>query len=600
MKKISIFVPVYNCEEYLEECLESIENQTFNKEEIEVIIINDGSSDKSLDIINNFSKKNPDWIIRSRENKGVAITRNEGLDLVNGEYLMFLDSDDYLEKDALSNIYKELMENNSDIGIFKTNYFDKKNNYGEINKSFFSNGKIITSLKEMPSLVKFIRNAAIIYKKEIIKQVRFIPDVVHEDNYFCVKSYSLANKVYISDTHVYNIRKREGESLSIMQQLNFKTYKDFLINVIKEDKEIKSAVIIKIHINQLIGYIRKNVSTEKIKEAKCMLYKYLKDLEKDDIISKLTYYRLLIYARLKCLMHLDKKVLKQDLSKFGYTLLTLISPKLNTKVIYKNRIGKDINLKEPKLFNEKIQYLKLYELPYKDIYVNCADKYLVREFVKERGCKEILIKLLGVYDSPSEINFKKLPKKFVLKWNFGCGLNILCHDKNKLDEEETKKKLKKWRKNKFYIKSSELHYKKIKKKIICEELIGDNTTHQIDDYKFYCFDGNAYCVMVCVGRDSIKNQKPRFYFFDKDYKWLKINKQSLDGVCDFDLSKVKNIDKMFEYAEKLSQGFKFVRVDLYNVNGKIYFGELTFTPSAGVDTGYTEEGNKLLGDKINL
>lgn len=281
-------------------------------------------------------------------------------------------------------------------------------------------------------------------------------------------------------------------------------------------------------------------------------------------------------------------------------IMTLISPVVSTKMFYKRRMGKKLNLDEPKLFNEKIQYLKLYELPNKDIYANCADKYLVREFVKDRGCEEILINLLGVYDSEEEIDFKKLPKKFVLKWNFGCGLNILCHDKTKLDEEETKKKLKKWKKNKFYLKSAEIHYRKIDKKIICEELIGDTNGKQIDDYKFYCFDGEVYCVMVCVGRDSLKKQKPRFYFFDKDYKWLRINKQSLDGICDFDLSKVKNIDKMFEYAKKLSEGFKFVRVDLYNVDGKIYFGELTFTPSAGVDNGYTDEGNKLLGDKIKL
>jgi len=281
-------------------------------------------------------------------------------------------------------------------------------------------------------------------------------------------------------------------------------------------------------------------------------------------------------------------------------IMTIISPVASTKIFYKRRMNQKLNLKEPKLFNEKIQYLKLYELPKKDIYTNCADKYLVRDFVKERGCEEILIKLLGVYDSAKEINFKKLPKKFVLKWNFGCGLNILCHNKKELVEEDVKKKLNKWKKNKFYLKSAEIHYKKINKKIVCEELIGDNTNGQIDDYKFYCFDGEVYCVMVCVGRNSEKNQKPRFYFFDRDYKWLRINKQSLDGICDFDLKKVKNIDKMFEYATKLSKGFKFVRVDLYNVNGKIYFGELTFTPSAGVDTGYTDEGSKLLGDKIKL
>ena len=276
-------------------------------------------------------------------------------------------------------------------------------------------------------------------------------------------------------------------------------------------------------------------------------------------------------------------------------LLSTVSPKLSTKALYKRRIGKNINLKNPKTFNEKIQWLKLNVYPYDDIYTKCADKYAVRKYIKMKGCSNILTKLYGVYENARDINFDLLPNKFVLKWNFGCGLNIICEDKSKINRDEVIKKLNKWKHNKFYLKTSEMHYKKIDKKIICEEYLTDRTSKRIDDYKFYCFNGKPYCVMICVGRDK---GKPKFYFFDRDWKFLRINKIGEKCEKNFTVKKPVGIDEMFKYAEILSSDFPFVRVDLYNVNGKIYFGELTFTPSAGVDTGYTDEGQLILGEMI--
>ena len=285
------------------------------------------------------------------------------------------------------------------------------------------------------------------------------------------------------------------------------------------------------------------------------------------------------------------------IKKLYLSALTIISPKLNTKVYYKKRFGKSINLDNPQTLNEKIQWLKLNKYTTDPIYTECADKYLVREYVKKQGCGDILIPLIGVYDNSSQINWNDLPKKFVLKWNFGCGLNILCNDKKAINEIKTKKLLNKWKYNKFYLQSSEMQYKNIKKKIICEEYLDDNSGHQIKDYKFYCFNGKPYCVMICVGREY---GKPEFYFFTKEWKFLNILKFSLDKADQINIEKPKEMDKMFEYAEKLCKDFPFVRVDLYDVNGKIYFGELTFTPSAGLDDDYTEEGCLLLGRQLYL
>ena len=279
-------------------------------------------------------------------------------------------------------------------------------------------------------------------------------------------------------------------------------------------------------------------------------------------------------------------------------IVTLISPTLNTKILYRRRLKERINLKNPKKFNEKIQWLKLNVYPKNEIYARCADKYLVREYIKECGCEEILNKLYGVYDSTKQIEWNKLPNQFVLKWNFGCGLNIICSDKTKLDEKDVKQKLKRWKHSKFYLKTSEMHYSKIKRKIVCEEYLSNDNGTGLDDYKIYCFNGRADSIMVCVGRSE---GKPKFYYFDREWNWLK--DYSYDGInskSEINIEKPKCFDDMIKYAEILSKPFPFVRVDLYVANNKVYFGELTFTPAAGLDAEKTLIADESQASKIKI
>ena len=219
----------------------------------------------------------------------------------------------------------------------------------------------------------------------------------------------------------------------------------------------------------------------------------------------------------------------------------------------------------------------------------------MRNYIKELGCEKILIDVIKIYDNVDEINFDELPNKFVLKWNFGCGYNIICTDKSKLNQNVTRKILKKWGKSKFHLHNSELHYKNIKRKIICEKFIEPEKGILPDDYKFYCFNGKAEYVMICSDRDK---GNTKFYFYDRDWNLVKLNKKSQNLPESFNIEKPKMMEKLFEYADKLSLSFPFVRVDLYTSEDNIYFGELTFTPSAGLDTGYTDEGDKILADKI--
>ena len=262
---------------------------------------------------------------------------------------------------------------------------------------------------------------------------------------------------------------------------------------------------------------------------------------------------------------------------------------------FKESLGYELNLENPKTFNEKLQWLKLY---YNDpLMTKCADKYLVREYVSEKGYSKILNELYGAYDKFSDIDISKLPNKFVIKCTHGCAYNVICRDKKKFNYEETQKKVNSWMNEKYGYVSTELHYLNIKPRIIVEKYISDMDSLFPTDYKFYCFDGYVDSVLVCVDRQI---GQPKFYFFDENWKLKRYNKRGKEAPEDFALPKPQNLDKMFEIAHVLSKGIPFVRVDLYNVRGKIYFGELTFFPASGFDSNRLPEADMYFGRLIKL
>ena len=156
-----------------------------------------------------------------------------------------------------------------------------------------------------------------------------------------------------------------------------------------------------------------------------------------------------------------------------YSFLTILSPTLNTKARYKEKFGKKLDLNNPQTLNEKILWLKLNKYMKDPLVIQCADKYLVRDYVTSCGCEEILNDLIGVWDSADDIPWEELPNQFVLKWNFGSRMNIICTDKSKMNREQVIKQLKKWRNNKFWLSLSEMQYKYMDKKIICEKLLDE-------------------------------------------------------------------------------------------------------------------------------
>ena len=287
--------------------------------------------------------------------------------------------------------------------------------------------------------------------------------------------------------------------------------------------------------------------------------------------------------------------LKQNILK----LITRISPWLNTQILYRHRFGKWLDLNNPQTSNEKILWLKLNTYYKNPLITQCADKYAVREYVEKCGCGEILNELYGYWTNPDDIDFDKLPNKFVLKNNYYYHMNMVVTDKSKLDITATRNELKEWLKSDGHLCASEMQYADIPKKIIAEKFIDTKDGLAPADYKIYCCNGKPLYVMVCVGREQ--NVLPKFYYFDiKGNLQRELTRDGLNAPKDFHYDIPAGWEQMIKYAEKLSAPFPFVRADFYLENGQVIFGELTFTPAEGLDNNKLYQADIAIGEQIVL
>lgn len=274
-------------------------------------------------------------------------------------------------------------------------------------------------------------------------------------------------------------------------------------------------------------------------------------------------------------------------------LLYRINPKGTLKILYRIKTGRKLNLDNPKCFNEKIQWIKLYYR--NDLLPVCSDKYEVRQYIKECGCENILDRLLWNGLNPYEIPFEDLPDKFVIKVTHGQGYNMICRDKSKLNIPKTIRKLKRWLKEKYIPCYGEWFYGIIKPRIIIEEFLEDGEKETPIDYKVYCFHGEPKLINVHV--DRFTNHRSNLY----DLDWNIIKQVNTKYVAsNLSIEKPSTLNQMLEYARKLSADFIHVRVDFYIIHSKIYFGELTFTDSAGFDKFTPIEFEELMGSWIHL
>lgn len=275
--------------------------------------------------------------------------------------------------------------------------------------------------------------------------------------------------------------------------------------------------------------------------------------------------------------------------------LVRLNDKNFLKLKYKEKFGKRLNLDNPITFNEKLQWLKLYDR--QDYYTKLVDKNSAKEIIGKIIGNEYIIPTLGIYENFEDIEFSKLPKKFVIKCTHDSGGIIICKDKDKLDLKKAKKKINNSLKKNYYYQWREWPYKNIEPRIIVEKYMDDRLNSQLNDYKMMCFNGKVKCSFVCTDRDN-KEKGLAVTFYDINWNRMPFRRHYRND--DKEIAKPKNYERMIELTEKICKKIIFARVDWYEIGGRLYFGEVTFFPGAGMEEFEPEEWDYKIGNMLIL
>lgn len=279
----------------------------------------------------------------------------------------------------------------------------------------------------------------------------------------------------------------------------------------------------------------------------------------------------------------------------AHDLYNLMDDEAYLKKKYYLVFGKPLDLQNPKTYNEKLQWLKLYDR--RPEYSMMVDKYEVKKYVASIIGEKYIIPTLGVWDKFEDIDFNALPKQFVLKCTHDSGGLVICRDKDKLDIESAKRSIQKAFMHRYFYQGREWPYKNVKPRIIAEQYMEDEITKELRDYKFFCFDGKVKALYVAS--DRYKNgEETKFDFYDENFQHLPFTSGHPNAKTPPE--KPHQFEKMKELAERLSKGFPHVRVDLYDVNGSIFFGEMTFYHMSGFAPFVPDEWDKTFGDWLKL
>lgn len=292
------------------------------------------------------------------------------------------------------------------------------------------------------------------------------------------------------------------------------------------------------------------------------------------------------------------KAFKTPKWAFGVVLRKVMSKHIKDdrkfiKWEYYSGMGRFPNLENPRTYNEKLQWLKLNDIHPE--YTDLVDKVEAKKIVAKIIGEEHIIKTLGVWDKFEDINFDTLPDSFVLKTSHDSGGVAVCHDKSPETIKAAKKKIEKSMRNNYYLEHREYPYKNIKPRILAEELMVDESGTELKDYKFFCFDGKPKMLLIVSGRG--KDQRQDFY--DMDFNLLPVQRKEHPN-SGIRREKPMNFNEMKQMAIKLSKGIPHIRVDLYSINTKIYFGELTFFSGSGNIPFEPEEWDYKIGEWLKL
>lgn len=289
--------------------------------------------------------------------------------------------------------------------------------------------------------------------------------------------------------------------------------------------------------------------------------------------------------------------LKHPQRSFRFFLIKvpkLVSDKLYIQCLWEKRMGYRLDLNAPKTYNEKLQWLKLHDR--KPVYTTLVDKYAVKGIVAKAIGNQYIIPTISVWDSVEEIKLDTLPNQFVLKTTHDSGSICICKDKHSFNLDHAKKVLKKSLHHDYYLSGREWPYKDVPRRIIAEPYMEDYETHELRDYKFFCFDGKVKIMFIATGRQE--REEPYFDFFDLDFNHIDLRHGHPNAP--FHLEKPKHFELMVSLSEKLSRGIPQVRVDFYVANDQVYFGEMTFFHHGGFMPFDPIKWDEIMGSWINL
>lgn len=294
---------------------------------------------------------------------------------------------------------------------------------------------------------------------------------------------------------------------------------------------------------------------------------------------------------------MNKNIIENPGLYFTYLLGRLLKGSIKAdarylEILYNYKMGKKLDLDNPITYNEKLQWLKLYDK--NPLYTKLVDKYEVRKYISEKIGDKYLIPLIGVWNSFDEINFDLLPNQFVLKCTHDSGGLVICKDKTKLNINEVRKKLERGLRRNYFTNTREWPYKNVKPRIIAEKYMVDESGIQLKDYKIFCFDGEPKTLFVATDRGI----DTKFDFFDINFKKISV-KQHYDNSHK-SINKPQGFKTMLELSKKLSQDMPHVRIDFYDICGKVYFGEMTFYHFSGLERFEPESYDYEFGKWISL
>lgn len=287
------------------------------------------------------------------------------------------------------------------------------------------------------------------------------------------------------------------------------------------------------------------------------------------------------------------------LYKYAYFEYGKKHPMWMANKLYKKNFGRSINWDNPTEMNEKIRWMQFYGDT--RIWTDLADKYKVRKFIEGKGYGDILVPFLGVWYDAKDINFSSLPKSFVIKTNHGCGDVFVIKDKSQVDLELLRSKMQGYLKTPFGYENVELHYLSIKPCIIAEEMLPTDCdfSSSMVDYKFYCINGKPYCCGVFYDRDPVTHHTNSTFY---DMNWIRHDEWRNPQIKTLskDIPQPHTLNKMIQACNDLASDFPFVRLDFYEANNRLYFGEFTFTPAALIGGSMSNILCEEIGSKINL